>query len=161
MIELRDAPDAASATSSTIVEQQAAFLLKNGIVVGLDSSSNLLFDHIAVNSLYVIVRHRNHLPVMSASQLINMDGISTWDFSTDVTQAYQSGEKLMNGKAVMFGGDVNADGTLDQDDDLIWKNEVGSTGYLKSDATLDGQADNRDKNDIWVPNNRIGSPVTQ
>ena len=43
--------------------------------------------------------------------------------------------------------------TQDENDVLVWKNEVGTEGFLNSDANLNGQSDNKDKNDIWVPNN--------
>jgi hypothetical protein len=45
LIELRDATDAPSATPPTIIAQQAAFVLMDGSVVGMDGSSILSFNH--------------------------------------------------------------------------------------------------------------------
>jgi hypothetical protein len=39
--------------------------------------------------------------------------------------------------------------------------EVGTSGYLSSDVNMDGQSNNQDKNDMWVPNNGKSSKVPQ
>jgi hypothetical protein len=52
----------------------------------------------------------------------------------------------------MYAGDANADGTIDNDDVLLWKNDAGTKGYLSTDLNLDSQADNKDKNDFWLIN---------
>jgi hypothetical protein len=161
LVEIRDAADAASANSSTIVEQQAAFLLNNGSVVGLDGSSFLSFNHSIIHSLYLVIHHRNHLSVMSANAVNHTGGNYVYDFSTNMNMAYQSGEKLIGGKAVIYGGDANADGTLDLNDKLVWNYEAGTSGYLNSDASLDGQSDNKDKDDIWLPNNETNTQVPE
>jgi len=161
LLELRDAADAASAGSGTIIDRKAGLLLKDGSIVETDGASTLSFAANVSHNLFVVIHHRNHLKVMSANALSQTGGVYTYDFSTDINQAYQSGEKLVNGKAVLFGGDANADGTINTDDGTIWVNEVGTTGYLNSDVTLDGQTDNKDKNDVWVPNKEIESPVPQ
>jgi len=161
LLELRDAADAASAGSGTIIDRKTGFLLKDGSIVETDGTSTLSFAANVSQNLFVVVHHRNHLEIMSANALSQSEGVYTYDFSTNINQAYQSGEKLINGKAVLFGGDANADGDINTGDGVIWVNEVGTTGYLKSDVTLDGQTDNKDKNDVWVPNNGTESPVPE
>lgn len=155
MIEIRDAIDASSAIPSTTVGQKAAFLLKDGSVVGLDGVSALRFSIDVQHQLFAIVRHRNHLPVMSASPLVLSGDIYNHDFTTGVGQAYGAGAQkdLGGGKSGMFAGDLNADGIINTDDKLIvWKTEAGQQGYLPSDINLDGEADNLDKNDVWLNN---------
>jgi hypothetical protein len=66
---------------------------------------------------------------------------------------------MVSGKAVLYGGDANADGEIGTGDATIWYNEVGTAGYLKTDVSFDGQSDNRDKNDIFVPNNGVNSQI--
>ncbi|MEZ5197256.1 MAG: hypothetical protein R2764_12900 [Bacteroidales bacterium] len=97
MVELRDAANAAVATTATTIAQQAAFLLKDGSVVGLDGSSNLQFTNSVSNNLFVVVWHRNHLGVLSASPLTGSGGSYTYDFSTSINKAYgaASGYKLI------------------------------------------------------------------
>ncbi|NOX47922.1 MAG: hypothetical protein GXO89_13180, partial [Chlorobi bacterium] len=152
LVELRDATSAAGAGSSTRLARQAAFLLKDGSVVGTDGSSPLSFANSVSNSLFVVTWHRNHLGIISANPLTESGGVYSYDFTTNVNKAYQSGQKNVNGKAVMFGGDVNANGTVNTADKNIWSGVAGTKGYVPSDMDMDSQVDNKDKNDIWTGN---------
>ena len=158
LIELRDAPTASQAGSGTVVERVAGFLRNDGMLVGLDGVSPVTFNSTITNNLFVVVYHRNHLPVMNANPVPLVNGYYYYDFTTS-GQAYNNGEKNVNGTYVMYGGDANANGSVDVGDATVWYSEVGASGYLPSDANLDGQSDNRDKNDIWVENNGTGSTV--
>jgi PKD repeat protein len=155
LVELRDAVNAASAVPATIVGQKAAFILHDGSIVDLDGVSALRFSIDVQNQLFAIVRHRNHLPVMSASPLVLSGEIFNHDFTTGVGQAYgtDAQKDLGGGKSGLFAGDLNADGLISTDDKLnVWTMEAGLNGYLPSDINLDGEADNLDKNDIWLNN---------
>jgi hypothetical protein len=162
LLELRDAVDAASATSATRIARQAAFLLKDGTVVGLDGSSILQFSNSFNQQLFVIIWHRNHLGVLSANALSQSGGIYTYDFSTALNQVYGegSGYKLIgSGIYGMAGGDNNADGYVDLTDIAVWKTTAGSTGYKSSDFDLDNQVNNTDKNEVWVENGSLSSQI--
>ncbi|RLD54611.1 MAG: hypothetical protein DRJ05_14310, partial [Bacteroidetes bacterium] len=159
LLELRDATNAASAGTGSIIDSKAGFFLKDGSIVETDGASTLSFAANVSQNLFVVVYHRNHLKVMSANALSQSGGVYEYDFSTGINKAYGNSEKLVNGKAVLFGGDMNADGNINVDDKTIWVNEAGTVGYLKSDVTFDGQSGNKDKNDIWVPNNGTDSQV--
>jgi len=162
LVELRDATDAASATSTSRIARQAAFLLKDGTVVGLDGSSVLQFSNSISQQLFVIVWHRNHLGVLSANALTQNAGVYSYDFSSAVTQAYNAdlGYKLIgSGIYGMAGGDENADGNVDFTDIPAWKSNAGTTGYKSADFNLNNQVDNNDKNDIWVTNGSLSSQV--
>jgi hypothetical protein len=163
LIEGRDAPDAASATEPTSFERQAAFLLDNGSIVGLDGSSLLSCNYVLNNDLFVIIWHRNHLPVMSANPLTESGGVYSYDFTTSEDQAHNSGQKnLGGGNFGMVAADGDADGSIDNDDDFpVWANGAGNWGYLPGDYNLDNQVDNKDKNDFWFPNEGIGSQVPE
>jgi predicted outer membrane repeat protein len=152
LVELRDATSAGGATSATRLARQAAFILKDGSIVGTDGSSLLQFNVSVTNNLYAIVWHRNHLGIMSASAITETGGLYTYNFTTAVNKAYQSGQKLLSGKAAMFGGDVNGNGTVNTADITVWSGGAGTKGYLSSDMNMDSQADNKDKNDVWVGN---------
>jgi hypothetical protein len=159
LLELRDATNAASAGSGTIIDQKAGFLLKDGSIVDINGTSTLSFASNVSQSLFVVIHHRNHLRVMSNSALTQSGGVYTYDFTTGISQAYGNDEKMVSGKAVLYGGDANADGEIGTGDATIWYNEVGTAGYLKTDVSFDGQSDNRDKNDIFVPNNGVNSQI--
>ncbi len=162
LIEGRDSPTAFQATGTQTFGRQAAFLLSDGSIVGMDGVSPISFQHYhLMYELFVIVHHRNHLSILSSNYLTETNGVYTYDFTTSTAQAYQSGEKDVNGVAVIYGGDANADGVINTDDGTIWQGEAGTTGYLKSDITLDGQSDNKDKNDVWISNIGAESKVPQ
>ncbi len=163
LVELRDAADAASATSSTMMDRQAAFLLNNGRVVGLDGSSTLQFSNSLTQKLFVVIWHRNHLGMMSSNFLSESEGIYSYNFSTGATQAYGSTDahkQIGPGVWGMIGGDGNRDGNITTTDKTpVWDTQSGTQGYLESDFNLDTQSDNKDKDDVWDPNLGMGSMV--
>ncbi len=162
LIELRDTTEAQYATSSTKIARQSAFLLNDGFVVGLDGSSLLQFNNSIIQQLFVVVWHRNHLGIMSANPVTESGGLYTYDFSIGNSQAYGIDAQKNLGSSVygMYGGDANADNIVDDlDKSVSWLNEVGLSGYLPSDLDLDGQSNNIDKNDVWLPNEGTSSQV--
>ena len=156
LVELRDASDAASATSGTMIEQQAAFLLNEGSIVGLNGLSLLSFNHSIIQSLFVVIWHRNHLGIISHYPLTETVGIYSYDFTTlaDQVLGNLTGYKeIVSGIYGMVGGDGNADGIIGSSDKLIiWEEQTGASGYIMGDFNLDGQVTNQDKNDIWINN---------
>jgi PKD repeat protein len=163
LVELRDAASAATATSATMMDRQAAFLLSNGKVVGMDGSSTLQFNNSLIQQLFVVLWHRNHLGVMTSSFVTESGGSYTYNFSTGATQAYGSTaahKQIGPGIWGMMGGDGNRDGGVTlTDESPLWEAQSGTQGYLESDYNLDLQSDNKDKDDIWAPNLGVGSSV--
>jgi len=155
LVELRDATAPSNATSATRIAWQAAFILKNGSVVGMNGTSALQFNNSIANQLYVIICHRNHLAVMSSAALTQSGGIYTYDFTTPAGQAYgTNSQKLMVGGIWgMIGGDADGNGTVGTEDITVeWQNEAGEAGLYPCDLNLDGQVNNRDKDNCWQPN---------
>jgi hypothetical protein len=158
VVELRDAADAASATGATVVGTQAAFLLSNGNVVGLDGQSHLFFQADPDHDLFAVVYHRNHLGIMSASGLTETAGVFTYDFSTDAKKVYQgaSGYKQIDTSPVVWGmvaADGDADGMISPGDKTtLWSPLAGEQGYFPADYDMDSQVDNPDKNTFWLIN---------
>ena len=157
LVEMRDAPDAALALPGTVIERQAAFVLKDGTIVSMDGASplacvasNITYD------LFVVIYHRNHLAVMSADPLSQTDGVYMYNFTTGGNQAYENGaagqKEIATGIWGMFGGDVNSDGDISSTDKTIWGPQAGTKGYNASDLDMSSQIDNQDKNNIWVSN---------
>ena len=155
LVELRDATTASLATGATAIARQAAFLLSDGSVAGLDGMSALQFDISINQNLFAVVWHRNHLGIMSAFPLTETGGIYTYDFSSGNGQAFgtDAQKNLGNGQYGMIAGDANADGMInDNDGTESWYFETGQSGYLGSDVNLNGQSNNLDKNDYWYIN---------
>jgi hypothetical protein len=156
LIELRDAPSAPLANVGTRIARQAAFLLKNGQVVGLDGVSPLQFTVIVNNQLFAIVWYRNHLAVMSANALVNIGGTYSYDFTTGSGQVYggaSAHKQVGTGIWGMISGDGDASNTVQNADKTgVWVPFAGRRGYFMADFNLDRQVNNKDKNDKWFPN---------
>jgi len=164
LIELRDAADAASAIGTTTIAQQAAFLLKNGSVVGIDGSSILEFNHSLIQSLFVVVWHRSHLGILSANAIPESEGVFNYDFSTALTQVYNGGagyKEIATNVFGMVGGDANADGSIGDPDKALWSNNAGTKGYKPADYDMDTQVTNKDKNNVWIPNRSYNTQVPE
>jgi len=162
LIELRDAPDAASAIGSTMFSRMAGFLLSDGSVVSIDGSTYPKIFNVVNDQLFTVIRQRNHLGIMSANPVTESGGIYTYDFTTPAGQAYGTdAQKNMGGGVYgLFSGDGNADGTINSDDKTtIWSIEAGTAGYLNGDFNMDSQTDNRDKNDLWINNTSNSSQI--
>jgi len=156
LIELRDATSAAEATEATVLSRQAGFVLSNGSVVSIDGSSNMFFTESVLHGLFVVVYTRNHIAVLSASEMTGGGATYSYDFSTGIGQAYgeAAGYKYIGGnKWGMVSGDGNSDGEvtlLDKTPD--WELQAGEAGYNLNDHNMDGQVDNQDKDDYLLPN---------
>lgn len=165
LIEIRDTLSPSLAISSTAVARAAAFLLKNGSVVGMDGFSNLIFKETIQDSIFIAVRHRNHLGIISTSGPIESGGIYSFDFSTEENQAYGGSaaqKELAPGIYGMIGGDFNSNGSIDEaDKSSVWNFQAGYSGYFTSDVNFDGQTDNKDKNDIWIMNQNAVSQLPE
>jgi hypothetical protein len=163
LVELRDAPDAVSAGSGTIISRQTGFLLRDGTIKGLDGLSNLQFNNSIINQLFLVIWHRNHLGVMSAYPLSLTGNVYNYDFTTGTDKAYLNGQKqLAPGIWGMIAGDCDANGVVTENDkSLIWKNQVCRSGYLSGDFNFDREVDNPDKNELLIINYLSHSNIPQ
>ena len=169
LIELRAVAEGASveaATTDTVIDRQPAWLLQNGYVVDASTYTGGCEVNFDVNSatcplvqfnfaddtevsgkdLYVVVRHINHLDVISNTSMtrtiINGATRYTYDFTTAVTQARGGslGLKGVDEEAAMYVGDVNRDENINAADYLQIHNDIssGSPPSLRSDINFDG-----------------------
>ena len=112
IVELRSA-----ATPATVIATRAGFVLNNGNVTDVDGVSPISFRNTAPGNYFVSVKHRNHLPVRSASALtFTQDAATPYDFTTAQAQAYQNPAvtnnaaqvSVSNGNFAMWGGNANS-----------------------------------------------------
>lgn len=134
-----------------LVDSTSALLLSDGVVAGLDGNKYVSFDHLKDNNYYVVIKHRNHLPVMSAEKVAftsgNITVANTIDFTQKMENAFdnsgknttQTPLKMINGKCFMYAGDVNGDGMVSVVDMQSYENEASSIGYNIADLTFDSQ----------------------
>ena len=127
---------------TTQVSRRAAFLLSDGSVVDLDGVSNVKFPGVAPGDYYTVIRHRNHLAVMTANPVTLSFSPVLYDFSTAQTQAYGTNAMidLSGGILGMITGDVNASGDFSATDLALVRIGIrdGETGYINKDLNLSG-----------------------
>jgi hypothetical protein len=155
LVQIRDASDASTALGNVVAEQ-AAFILNDGSIVDLDGASNLEFSGVTYsNGLYPVVYHRNHLGAISSVNMVRSGGIFEYDFTQSGAAYFNTGagtKNLGGGVFGLFGGDASGGGVISPYDIGVWQTQAGLNDYLSGEFNLDGQADNKDKNDVCIPN---------
>ena len=147
-----------STVASSTVATRAAFLKSDGTIVDMDGTSPLDFWGTPDGSYYIVIKHRNHLSVMSASgvSLPNSSG-TVYDFTTSQSQAYGTNPMIVldDAKYGMIAGDANSDGQVTTLDYNSWLPNARSskTGCCNTDVNLDGLNTTLDYN-LWLPNAR-------
>jgi hypothetical protein len=151
LVELRKTYDGAS------VGRRAAFIKNNGTIVDLGGSSAVGFTGKAAGDYYIVIRHRNHLAVMSASAIPLSSSSSLYDFTTAQMQAYGTSPMvhLAVGVFGMCAGDATGDGQVNASDRSSVDNNLNLTGFLSADVTLDGQANASDRSRVDNSLNRV------
>ncbi|TAK34078.1 MAG: hypothetical protein EPO28_16490 [Saprospiraceae bacterium] len=142
----------------SIYYTRSALVQRDGDVVDVDGLSTLSFPTANAGSFYVVVRHRNHLGVMTAEALDLSPIVQSVDFTDDAFLNNGTYAQIdLNGKMAMWAGDLNADGrsiyqgpgndvltlfstvVTDQGNTGFIANYI-SSGYLGADINLDGRA---------------------
>ncbi len=112
---------------------------------------------------YVVVRHRNHVAVLSSAPIAASSAM-VYDFSSNVNQAYGvSQQKLLsNGNAAMKAGDITKDHIIQNTDNDAWKLAPAILNqYHPNDLNLDGVVQATDY-DLWFLNKAFnGHPASQ
>ena len=148
-----------------LFDRQAAFLLSNGNIRGLDGSEIPSFNLQNISSFHIQVKHRNHLPVISSETPKQYNGIYEWDFTTGPDKAIgltSSQKQLSQGVWSMIAADGNASSQVDnRDKNSIWLAEFGNTGYFRGDFDMNGQVDLTDIGAKWSLNAGQGSSRTR
>ncbi len=153
LIELRT-----GTAQDTKVATKAAFLKSDGTIVDKDGTSPVTFTGLSAGNYYVVVRHRNHLAIMTAAA-IPLGGSFTisYDFTTSQSQAYgiNAMKDLGGGNFAMIAGDIDGDGNVDYSNDLLnkWLPSFGFHGYYSEDINLNTDVDyTEDLLNNWLPN---------
>jgi hypothetical protein len=145
------------------ITSRSFFLKSDGSIVDVDgSTADLEIPGMADGSYYVVVRHRNHLSVMSALGIsLSASPASLYDFSTGLGQYYGTdsnrAKQVEPGVYGMYAGDTNATGTVDANDRSAAWNNRNKTGYENSDCNLSGTVDANDRSTAWNNRNKTTS----
>ena len=133
LIELRDAasPELAIPDTKLAGWPKAYFLKSDGAIVDLDGTSMpIIGNPSVVNNLYVVVRHRNHLAVISNYGMDLNANAYTYNFSTAITQAFGGADgykQIGSGVFGMVTGDADADGSITGLDYSAWATTFGES----------------------------------
>jgi|GEM_PF-3668211 len=155
LISLRSTTDPVSE-----VAKGAALVLQDGrisITLNLPNSN-------VPNSFYVVVEHRNHLPVMTATSALVINNTITHDFTSN--NSYLGGglgQKLLDNTIwCLYAGDSTPSNTgyeISGADNVLWQGLNGNfQQYLPVDYDLDGDVNAADKV-LWYRNNGVFSGV--
>ncbi len=119
--------------------RRAAFVKEDGSVVDLDGLNPVKITGILPGNYYVVVGHRNHLPIMSANALTLNTSSPLFDFSTSLLNVY-GGEEAALGSGVlgMYSGDANKSFLISAADYTVVTNNLLSTNYNYGDLNLSG-----------------------
>ena len=125
--------------------------------------SLLHFTNPISNQLFVVVYHRNHIPVISENALVKVGGIYSYDFTTCIGQVHGGilGHKqLASGKWGMFAGNADGSNMIDVSDKTFWMNDAAKCRIIIrviSISTL--RLIIKTRMIYWVPNLGKGSQV--
>jgi len=141
LIQLRSTP-----TGSALVSR-SVFLRKDGRLVEDDGVTTQISLSVPPGTYYIVIKHRNHLAVMSARGVIlNGTSSTVYDFTTGSGQFYgnRAAKELESGVWGMIVGDVNQTGHVSASDRNAVQTTSGSGGYFVQDLNLDGEISSLD-----------------
>ncbi|WP_298421793.1 hypothetical protein [uncultured Kordia sp.] len=156
-VELRDAN-----TNTTVVAGQSGVLQRDGDIVATndDLVTPLTFENVPAGNYYIVVKHRNHLSIMSATAITLRQVVTTINF-TDANNQITFGSNaqttfgMPTDIVAMWSGNANEDsivqysGTNPDTPDILSTvlNDAGNflnfptyvvTGYNANDINMDG-----------------------
>ena len=140
--------------SEQIIEQRAAFVRNDGVIIDLNGTENVAFRNLVDGeSYYLIVRSRNHIALASEMPLV-LPQTTAYDFTQAANVQGNTAQLAANddGSYSMLVGDFAADGVITVTDFNVLVSELAALNqYVDSDANLDGNTTIADFN-LYVPN---------
>ncbi len=153
-LELRDSSDITQAVAT-----RAALLQADGNIVDMDGVSPVIFDGIGDGEFYVVVRHRNHLDIMTATMhSLTENTAFQYDFTSGLAYGspnYPAQKDLGSGVFALYECDFNQSGIIDASDRSIAWNYRNQTGYLLPDSNFDGVCNAAERSQSWNNRNLI------
>jgi hypothetical protein len=139
-VEVRDSAAAAKASHRAFAP---AWLLTDGSIraFGDTTKGYVSLGSVLTGNYYIVIYHRNHLAVMSASPVALSGGTSpvAYDFSTGQAKAFGTTPMALAGtNYALISGDPNGDGLVNALDRVATRNNLGVGTYNAADVNLDG-----------------------
>jgi len=116
------------------------------VALNMNGSASLTLPASMTASYFIVVKHRNSVETWNGSPVPFGSGSVSYNFTSAAGQAFGNNLKLISGKYVIYGGDVNQDGFVDTADLAPIDNDSYNflTGYLSTDVNGDGSVDTGD-----------------
>ncbi len=150
LVEVRNGNDSADIKATV-----PAFLRRDGSIVNLDGASSLSLPGIDEGNYFMVVKHRNHLGVMSANKIALSGTPVAYSFTTDPTKSFgglNALEDFGDGNYGLIGGDFNHNGQVQNTDVTGLLPNLGNSGYLQGDLDMNSQTQNTDLQLMLLPN---------
>jgi parallel beta-helix repeat protein len=157
LVELRT-----GTAANTAFAWRAGWMMTDGAIKGTAGISPIGFPGLDPGNYYVVIRHRNHLAIMSATALPISSASANYDFTTGQGQAFGSNPMVQVGSVFcLIAGNGNGDATVNAvDRNSIWRVQNGNiNGYYSGDFNLNGIVNAVDRNTYWRVNNGLLSQV--
>ncbi len=125
---------------TNILYQKNGIITTDGTIVNTDQTP-ISFINISSGNFYIVIRHRNHLSIMSAEKIPIINGQKiNYDFTISSNSAYDANTLLNLGdnKYGMIAGDADANGVINNLDFGIVANNIPFRGYIQGDLDMNG-----------------------
>lgn len=148
-------------TSFEPIATTAAFVDTNGNLLSTDGTLGVGFPYLNNTTMYyLIIRHRNHVDIMSAAP-VTLNAAITHNFGmpSNVKGGISQLHDLGNGSYAMLAGDVDGNGTITHNDANAYQiNQTmgNNSTYNKADCNLDGDFTPSDFNILQSNTSKIG-----
>jgi hypothetical protein len=141
-------------SAGTTVAKRAALLKSNGTIVDLNGSDPVAFFVSTDVEYYLVVKHRNHLPIMSSISIPLSVSTQLYNFTTGQNKAYgiDPMKDLGGGIYGLIAADTDGSGTVNATDRSNAWNQRNFSGYFGTDVDLSGTVNVTDRSVVW--NNR-------
>lgn len=154
--------EARSATNpDSVLARKAAILYENGTIGEASGTPGIVFGEFSTTQIYLVIHHKSHLGVISDSPLSLNGGTASYDFTITPSRAAGTNQqKLVGNRAVLFAGDFDQNGIINNLDFNLWnQNSALINLYLNWDADGNGIINNQDFN-LWINNrSKVGEPT--
>ncbi|MFZ1289752.1 MAG: immunoglobulin domain-containing protein [Melioribacteraceae bacterium] len=125
---------------TNILYQKIGIITTDGTIVNTDQTP-ISFINISSGNFYIVIRHRNHLSIVSAEKIQVISGQKiNYDFTSSINSAFGVNSLLNLGdnKFGMIAGDADANGVINNLDFGIVANNIPFRGYIQGDLDMNG-----------------------
>jgi len=150
LLELRDPLD-----YNMILFTKAFFLKKDGSIVNLDGTTDIVLEGVVNGNYYISITHPSHLSIVSKTPHPVQQTATLYDFTSTAAAAMGIEQlKEKDGTFLMYSGDFDGNGNINGDDKNLWKQTLNAASinvYSPADANGSGVLNVEDYN-LWKAN---------